>query len=64
MAMANIRCDSSMSDNILRYRGSKMCRGRISPGNSVALLKIINGILPGISTEKKYTKVKKMEGTT
>jgi DNA repair exonuclease SbcCD ATPase subunit len=25
----------------------------------VALLKIINGILPGISTEKKYTKVKK-----
>jgi hypothetical protein len=41
-----------------------MCRGRIAPGNSVALLKIINGVLPGISTGKKYTKVEKMEGTT
>jgi hypothetical protein len=28
------------------------------------LLKIINGILPRISTGKKYTKVEKMEGTT
>jgi chromosome segregation ATPase len=36
-----------------------MCRGRIAPGNSVALLKIINGVLPGISTGKKCTKVEK-----
>jgi hypothetical protein len=33
-----------------------MCSVRIASGNSVALLKIINGILPGISIGGKYTK--------
>jgi hypothetical protein len=52
MAMANIGCDSSTSDNIPRYPGSKMCRGRIATGNSVVLFKISNKILLGTYTEK------------
>ena len=42
----------------------KMCSGRITSGNSVALLKIINGILTGISIGEKCTKHVKMEETT
>tara|TARA_B100001167_G_C16660446_1_gene252970 strand:- start:574 stop:699 length:126 start_codon:yes stop_codon:yes gene_type:complete len=40
-----------------------MWRGMIASGNNVAFGKIINGILPGISTDKKYTKIGKMEET-